>query len=195
MWNKKLKCFQICLVACLILFFLGHSLAEEIDNSIELSVNPGGDYAENTYYIDSTNNIISFDWEEKAFYGVTKDNEDSTIHPKFTVTNVGDESGKLYVKIELLSYSGNPETFWLHFKDQNDFKVLDLESKEASLTDIFKPDESITIFDFIAIEEFHLDFPILISTSLVNRSGEIIGFDTEIVFFNTDLKNYMQTGF
>src|SRR6056297_1286757 len=165
--------------------------ADDFDNAIDLSVNPEGDYAENVYMYNNgtTNNTVSFEWEEKAFYGKT-DEDDTTIHPKITVTNQGKKTGDLYIKLDILDPAG-ASTYYLYYKDSDGMKVLDLNSTKTKCVESFEPDESLTIFDVIADEDwFEIGFPMIFSGFLtkVNDDSTIYGFDTETVFFNTPLE-------
>jgi hypothetical protein len=188
------KYFVFFMLPFFVISFASFALAEEIDNSIALSLNPSGDFAENSYYNATVtgNNTISFDWEEKAYYGQTDDTTDKMIHPRFSVSNVGDTNGTLYVKFDLLS-SAAPQSRWVILNETDNLQFTTLgNSTNTVFINNFEPDETIYFMDFIVGEDFRIDYPILISALLEDGSSNVIGFDTGLVFFNTNIQKYVK---
>lgn len=55
-------------------------------------------------------------------------------------------------------------------------------------------DDSLTLFDFIATDAFKFNNPILVTAMLLDTESEVLlGIDSEMIFFNTEFKNWIRT--
>jgi len=198
----KFKSFFLGFVLAL-LFSSGSCLAAET-NAVQLEVNASGvTEGANIIYLSSSE--ITLKWTEKAFYGPKPkvDGGYGNFHCKITVQNTGRTDSDLYVKIDFVLPT-NITTFempsdltgyykWCCLNTSGTMPYLDLSDTKRILVTL-GPNEAITLFDFLQSNTFQYHGPILVTAMMVDPTSEVLlGVDSEMIFFNTNFKNWIRT--
>jgi hypothetical protein len=186
------------------LFCYSGSCAAAEKNALDLDVNASGvDEGANILYSDSSE--MALDWSEKVYYGPKDTSSGGTgnFHCAISIQNTGDTNGDLYVKIDFLLPT-NTATFrmpsnltgyykWFYFDNSGAIPTVGLSATKQKLLTL-GGDDRITLFDFVATEAFKYNGPILVTAMLVDTESEaLLGIDSEMIFFNTEFKNWIRT--
>ena len=199
--GMKVKVFFVVFVLISLFFHSGLCSAAE-KNAIEIDVNASG-VEEGSNIIYSDDSEMALDWSEKVYYA-PKDNANGgtgNFHCAITIQNTGGASGDLYVKFDFLWPSDTtafqmPSNLTGHYQwcyYGSIIPTLGLSNTRQKLLTL-AADDSIKIFDFVATDTFQFNGPVLITAMLLDTdTGRILGVDSEMIFFNTDFKNWIRT--
>ncbi len=199
----KSKLFLLLFVLISLFCYSGSSPAAE-KNAIQLDVNASGvEEGSNIVYSDTSE--MAMDWTEKVYYAPKDAASGGTgnFHCAITMENTGSANGDLYVKIDFLSptdttvfqmpsnLTGNYK--WCYFDSSGVIPTLGLsDTKQKLLT--LGADDSLTLFDFVGTDTFKFNGPILVTAMLLDtESGVMLGVDSEMIFFNTEFKDWIRT--
>ncbi len=171
------------------------SAAEE--NAVAVNVN-ASNAKDGSNVIYAEDSEMTLDWREKVYYAP----KDATFHCTITIENTGSVSGDLYVKIDFLM-PGDIENFklpvdltgyykWCYYDTNGAIPLLSLSPVKSKLMTL-DAEDSVKLFDFVATDAFKFHGPILITAMLLDTElGTMLGIDSEMIFFNTEFKNWIR---
>lgn len=199
---KSKLSFLVFVLISLICYSESSPAAEK--NAIALDVN-ASDVKDGSNIIYSDTSEMEMNWSEKVYYAPKDATSGGTgnFHCTITIQNTSSTSGDLYVKIDFL-WPTDTTAFqmpsnltgyykWCYFDSNGTIPIVGLSNTKQKLLTL-GADDSLTLFDFVATDTFQFHGPILVTAILLDtESGIMLGVDSEMIFFNTEFKNWIRT--
>ncbi|MCD6198515.1 MAG: hypothetical protein J7K15_08100 [Deltaproteobacteria bacterium] len=166
-------------------FFMAPNIVENVlaaaKSAVTIDVDAGG------YATNEVNGTDVSGWKEKTYYGSESGEQ---IHLVVSVENTGKVTGKLGVRVDILSHDGDCSTYWCHYaEDDSTYNHVELQDAATTLVDLPAGHE-IYLFDMVVDPEaFSFDGPVIFTAILFDKDdNHLIGIDMKTVFLGTDFK-------